>query len=164
MRFLTVLMLSANNDVTPEHGVPTTRAVTEIVSRYGEATTVDMNVHTKGNDNSTPVFDEGGCCKTHMQDSLSVTAPKQWTRTGEVSLRPDSAASQRRESENGSHSVDGPSAANCVRTCRFLRERAWHEHDDEHDHVWLDIATMTCSNHGNNSAHDFRKTDRKSVV
>ena len=71
VRLLAVLMFLAATAVPSERGAPTTRAVTETVSSFSEATNVDMNVHTCGHSGSTPVTDAGGCaaspCRTTRQ-------------------------------------------------------------------------------------------------
>ena len=95
VRLLAVLMFLAATAVPSERGAPTTRAVTETVSSFSEATTKDMDVHTCGHSGSTPLCDAGGCCNKPMQDHSSGTANKQVTLTGGVILRPGSAASLR---------------------------------------------------------------------
>ena len=93
-----------------------------------------MTVHTKGNYGSTPVSDEGGCCNTHEQANMWITATKQMKPTGEVSLFPDSAASLRQEFQTESGWIDETLAANCLERGRFRQEGAWHEHDNEDCH------------------------------
>ena len=69
--FLAVLMLLTASAVSHERGTPTTRAVTETAPSFGEAQIMDVDVRPVGNHCSTPVYDEGRCCKLHMQDHMS---------------------------------------------------------------------------------------------
>ena len=116
-------MLFATNDMKPPHGAPKTRAATEAVSSFGEATNYDDQcftphceaTHYLGNNRSTAVPVKGGCSKTHANKSIAAPTT-QMKMTDGVSLRPDTTVPKRMGKREESRSCEQLLNTACLQT------------------------------------------------
>ena len=151
-------MLFDAADMTPQSGAPETKAVTKAVSSFGEA----ISNGNTGNNCSSPVSAEGGGSEMHANNSVTAHS-KQMIVTGGVSLRLDCVVPKRTSKREESCSCGQLLKTACLQTNNYCKQDAWHEQDDDHDHVWLLRAITTCNNLWNKQRLHFPNSKSKSL-